>query len=469
MTFGQFIAILQARWKLAVLVLIATVAVVMAITVVLPKQYTATASFVVDAKPDPYSAITYGAMITPAFMTTQVDIIQSDRVAQRVVRSLKLTENPQVREKWQEATEGKGSVEVWLAESFQKNLDVRPSRESNVVTVSYKAEDPKFAAGLANAFVQAYLDTVLELKVDPAKQYSSFFDSRAKDARGTLEAAQVKLSAFQREKGIINADERLDVENARLNELSSQLVGLQAITSESGSRNAQATGSSGERMQEVLNNPIVGTLKADLSRAEVRLQEVNARLGDSHPQVVELKANIAELRIKISEETRRITGGVGVTNTINRQRETQLRAELEAQRAKVLQMKQVRDEGAVLSRDVENAQRAYDSVQARLTQSSLDSQSTQSNVSALTVASPPLEPSSPRSFLNALIAVFGGTLLGVLAAFFKEVSDRRIRTVEDISASLGIAVIGVMPKPGSAKSGQLATAAAQRRVIGHSA
>lgn len=468
MTFGQFIAILQARWKLAVSVFLGTVLLVMAISLLLPKQYTATASIVVDAKPDPYSAMGYPSMVTPSFMATQVDIIQSDRVAQRVVRTLKLAENPQVIEQWKMATEGQGSVEVWLAESFQKSLDVKPSRESNVVNVSYKAADPKFAAGLANAFVQAYLDTVLELKVDPAKQYSSFFETRSKEARTTLEAAQVKLSAFQREKGIFNADERLDIENARLAELSSQLVGIQAISSESGSRNAQAAGASADRMQEVLNNPIIGALKSDLSRAEVRLQEMGSRLGDNHPQVKEVKANIAELRIKISEETRRVTGGVGVTNTINRQREAQLRAELDAQRSKVLAMKQVRDEGSVLLRDVDNAQRAYDSILQRLTQSSLDSQSTQSNVNALTMATPPLDPSSPRILLNAIVAVFGGTLLGVMVAFIREISDRRVRSVEDISTSLGIPVIGILPKAGSKKSGRLAIADAQRRVIGHS-
>ena len=61
-----------------------------------------------------------------------------------------------------------------------------------------------------------------------------------------------------------------------------------------------------------------------------------------------------------------------------------MRAALEAQRAKVLRMKAVRDEGLVLVRDVENAQRAYDAVLARFTQTSLESQTTQSNVNVLT-------------------------------------------------------------------------------------
>ncbi|MDP0919638.1 hypothetical protein Q6272_31830, partial [Klebsiella pneumoniae] len=81
--------------------------------------------------------------------------------------------------------------------------------------VSYKGNDPRFAAAIANAFVAAYNETTLELKVDPARQYSSFFDLRAKEARDQLEQAQAKLSQFQAETGVIAVDERLDVENAR--------------------------------------------------------------------------------------------------------------------------------------------------------------------------------------------------------------------------------------------------------------
>lgn len=454
MTFGQFLAILRARFWSALLVFAVTVGTTVGVSLVLPKKYTATATVVMDLKPDPVTAAMYGGMASPAMMATQVDVLQSDRVAQRVVRNLKLTENPQVRAQWLEDAEGKGSIEQWLGQTFQKSMDVKPSRESSVIAVSYKAADPNFAAALANAFVQAYLDTTLELRVDPAKQYSSFFDTRAKEARETLEHAQSKHSAYQKEKGIIATDERLDVENSRLNELSSQLVALQALASESGSRQVQAQGASADKLQEVLNNPLVAGLKADLSRAEARLQELESRLGDAHPQVLEAKANIAAVRSKVEAETRRVTGGVGVTNTINRQRETEVRASLEAQRSKVLRLKAVRDEGAVLMRDVESAQRAYETVVARFNQSALESQNTQSNANVLTPASPPLAPSSPKVLLNIALSIFVGTLLAVGTALLRELMDRRVRSPQDVADAMGIAVIGVLPK------------AAGRRLIG---
>ncbi|MBC7938733.1 MAG: chain length determinant protein EpsF [Chitinophagaceae bacterium] len=449
MTFGQFLSILKARWWVVLLVLGITVGATLGVNLMLPKQYKASASVVVDFKPDPISAAIYGSAGSPVLMATQVDIIRSDRVAQRVVRNLKLNENPQVRQQWQDETQGQGSIETWLGTLFQRNMDVEPSRESSVIVVSYRAGDPRFAAGLANAFVQAYTDTTLELRVDPARQYSSFFESRSKDARETLEKAQTRVSTFQKDNGIIATDERLDIENARLNELSSQMTSLQAISAESSSRQTQAQGAQADRLQEVLNNPIVGSLKAEVNRSEARLQELNTRLGDNHPQVLEARASAQELRTRLDAETRRVTGGVAVSNTINRQREAEIRGSLEAQRAKVLRMKAVRDDGLVLLRDVENAQKAYDAIQQRFTQTTLESQTTQSNVNVLTQAVPPLAPASPRIFLNTLLSVLAGSLLAVGLALALELRDRRVRDLDDVVATLGLPVIGALPKPGS--------------------
>lgn len=449
MTLLQFLSILRARKWIALLVLALTVTTAVVVSLFLPRQYTATTTMVVDLRPDPLSPVIYQAAAMPAFIATQIDVITSDRVVQRVVRALKLAENPRIRESWQKATEGEGLIEAWIGESVKASMEVKPSRESNVITVSYKAGDPHFAANAANAIVQAYLDTSLELRVDPAKRYADFFDTRAKELRANVDRAQSRLSAYQREKGIIATDERLDFETQQLNQLSTQLTMLQALSAESSSRQAQAIGGSGDRLQEVINNPMLAGIRADLTRAEARLQELNARLGDSHPQVVEAKATISTLRGRLDAETRRVTGSVGVTNTINRAREGEIRAALEAQRVKVLRMKTVRDEGATLYRDVENAQRAYDAVLSRLNQTNLESQATQGNVYSLAQATPPLKPSSPKLFVNTVLATVVGLALAIGAAIVLELSDRRVRTVDEITQLLGLPALGIIPKPGA--------------------
>lgn len=449
MTFGQFLSILRARWWVAALIVAVAVGATLVISLLLPKQYRASGSVVIDFKPDPLSTVMFGGMASPAFMATQVDIIQSDRVAQRVVRNLKLAENPQIRSQWQDETGGQGSIESWLGSLFQRNMDVQPSRESSVISIAYRAPDPRFAAALANAFVQAYIDTSLELRVDPARAYSGFFDTRSKEARSALESAQTRLSTFQKDRGIVASDERLDIENARLNELSSQLTALQAVAAESSSRQNQAQGAQGDRITEVLNNPLILGVKSDISRGEARLKELSTRYGDAHPLVQETKANLAELRSRLDTETRKVTGSVGLINNVNRARENDVRASLDAQRQKVLKLKAVRDEGSVIMRDVENAQRAYDAIQQRFTQTSLESQTTQSNINVLSQAIAPLEPASPKVLLNTVLAAFVGTLLALATALALELRDRRVRSVDDITAAIELPVIGLMPRPDS--------------------
>jgi len=449
MNLQQFLLILKARYKIVLYTLLVTVASTMVISLLLPKQYSATATVLVDVKSsDPLGGILMQPTMVPGYMATQVDILKSQKVGLRVVEILKISKNPKAIEQWQDATDGKGNIDVWFADALGKKLDVRPARESNVIQISYAAADPKFAATLANTFAQAYVDTTLELKVEPARQYAAWFDERTKQLRDSLEKAQSKLSAYQREHGIVATDERLDIENARLSELSSQRTGIQAQKSDTQSRQAQAR-SNTDTLPEVLQNGLVQGLKADLARLESKLQEAGVRLGPNHPQVHQMESEAQSLRSKIEAETMRVVGSISSSNRVNAQRESEVKAALAAQKNKVLELKNQRDELSVLQRDAESAQRAYDLVIQRLAQSSLESQSTQTNIALLNRAVEPLKHSSPTITLNVALSMILGTMLGLGAAFVLELADQRIRGIDDLTLSLGLPVLGVIEKPRS--------------------
>jgi len=92
MNFVQFLAILRARYKVALGVFAVIVLGALVVSLVWPKSYTAAASVVIDSsKPDPLSAVLYSGGLNPSLVATQIDVIQSDRVAFKVVRNLKLT------------------------------------------------------------------------------------------------------------------------------------------------------------------------------------------------------------------------------------------------------------------------------------------------------------------------------------------------------------------------------------------
>jgi polysaccharide biosynthesis transport protein len=468
MTLTQIVAILGARWRSAVLVFIVVVASAVGLTMQLRKIYTASASVVLDVKsPDPIAGVVLPGMTVSGYMATQVEVLQSERVVIRALRAVGLDKDPARREDWREQTEERGDYAAWLAAGIIKNLDVKPTKESNVMSVSFSASDPTLAAQIANAVVKAYVDTTLQLRTEPAKQFSGMFDETTKAQREVLEAAQAKLSAFQQKKGIIATDERLDIENARLSELSTQLSVMQATATESEGRQREAAANS-DRMQEVLTNPMVTTLSADLARQQARLNEISERLGDRHPDVAQLRANIEELRTRLNGERARITGGITVNNTVNRSRLDTVRASLAEQRAKVLQMKGLRDEAAVLERDVINAQKLYDAGVTKLSQSALESQTTQTNVSILKAATPPPFPSSPRMGLIAAVAVMLGLAIGIGVAIIRERRDWRLRADSDVFEILNQPLLGVLPMgPRLARRGRQKTLrAVADRVLG---
>lgn len=442
MTFQQFLLILLARKKITFFALLATVATAVAVSLLQPKQYTAGTDVVVDVKsPDPIAGMVLPALAMPGYMATQVDIINSDRVAQKVVKLLKLDQNPEVQQDWQEATEGKSRIDVWLGGLLQKKLDVKPSRESNVIAIKFKANDPQFAAAVANAFAQAYIDATIELKAEPARQYSQYFEAQMKQRRDALEEAQAKLSKYQKEKGIVGTDERLNYENQKLNELQTQLV--IAETQSADTQSKQRTGGS-DTLAEVMQSPLINQLKADIARTESKLQDLAGNLGKNHPQYQRQEAELASLKQKLAAETRQVTAAVGTASRVSKEKEAELRAAIEAHKKRILQLKAQRDEASVLLRELESTQRAYDLVAQRLTQTNLESQSTQTNVSVLTPAVAPIEHSSPKLLLNTALAIFLGTLLGVGAALLMELLDRRVRSAEDIAEALNLPVLATI-------------------------
>lgn len=442
MSFLQFLNILRARWLLLVTVPVLFIALAVVITLVLPKQYTADTALVFDIKTfDPVGGA-LSPQLVPSYLATQIEIITSARVAREAAIALKLDEVPVIRQQWLTETGGKGNLLNWSAELLKKRLQVQPGRDSNLLTLRYTSIDPQFSAQVANAFADAYLKVALQMKVEPARQYAVWFDEQNRVLRDKLNTAQQRLSAYQREHGILAGTGQLDVESERLSELSSQLVDVQGKRADSSSRESQIAAA--DTLPEVLQSQLIVGLKADVARLESRRQQLLGQLGQNHPEVMRLDDEISSLKAQISSEVARIAVSLGTNTRISNQREEEIAAALEAQKQRVLQLKEHVDQIAVLQRDVDSANRAYDQVAQRLSQFNLESANQQVNVAILTRAEPPLSHASPRGKLNVIIATFLGGLLGIVAALLWELSAPRLRSSKDMQQLEGVAFLGVV-------------------------
>jgi len=427
------------------LVLALALTAALAASLLMPRKYTAQTSLLVDVRtPDPVAGAGMSGVIAPSYMATQVDIIGGDLVAQRVVKILKLDEDGETKAAWLKATEGRGSLDSWIAKELQSGLQVQPARESNVINITYKGGNADNVAQVVNAFAQAYLDTNLSLKTEPARLYATWFDDQSKVSRAKLEDAQARLSDYQQKAGIVSSDERVDYETTKLAQISTQLTAVQGETTDSQSkRNAR-----GDTVAEVMQSTLINGLKADIARLEARVSENNVNLGVNHPSRQRAEAELASLRGRLASESNRISASIETAYKVGKDRERELQASVNAQKTRVLALNKQRDELNVYRRDVEAAQRAYETVSQSASQTRLQSLTNQTNVVRLNTALAPIDPSSPKLPLNLMIAAFVGTLLGVGYAMVLELTNRRVRSSEDLVQMLDLPVLASISSNG---------------------
>ncbi|MET0264243.1 MAG: chain length determinant protein EpsF [Duganella sp.] len=443
MNFTQLFLALRARYKIILLVLAITVGAAVVITLLLPKTYKASTSIVLNTKGvDPVTGLTLPSQMLPGYIATQADIIRSKSVALKVVENLRLAEDPAVQAQFADGG-NTGDIKDWLATLLLNKLDIEPSRESSVLTISFKGADPQFVSAIANEFATAFMQFSVQLKTDPAQQASGFINTQTKLLREQYEAAQSRLSKYQKENNIYNADNRVDVETTRLNELSSQLVGVQAQLIDAQSRSRQASGNA-STSPDVQNNPLIQGLKSNLTIAEAKLAETSQRLAPNHPQYISAKSEVDKLRANLNEQIAIASSGVATGSQIAKQREGELRAALAAQKERVLALNTARDEFNVLTNEADNARRAYELATQRYNQTTLESKSNQADIAVLAKATPPSAPSSPRSMLNIALSIVVGLILGAGAVLVMELLDQRVRSSEHLADALGLPVLGVI-------------------------
>jgi uncharacterized protein involved in exopolysaccharide biosynthesis len=443
----DYVAALKHRWKLVLLILLMTVLAVSVWTLMSKRIYESSFSLLfkgfepTDANPRDQTANDALALGTPA------DVIASDLVAHEVVRNLKLAERPGTIERWRAATGGRGTVETWLAKNLSAGLIFTPStKSSNVLRVAFRSSDPDEAAAIANGFADQFLRTQLMLRVQPARIYSGWFQHRMSEVRARLEAAQARLTEFQRTHGLIGGD-HADVEMNRLTELSSELASAEAADAEAGSHATTDVANS----PEVQSSAVVQGLRTAIATEVAKLDQLRTTYGQNYPDVVASKAHLSALRSELAQAVGTAARAVKVAGNAAQGREVELRRRLEEQRSHVLALSSSQDQLAILQRDVNTAQLEYDGVTQRLNAMRLQSELPQADAYLLDRATPSFLPVSPNVPLRAILAVIIGMGLGISLVIFLEWRTPRFRTDQGLQQITGLPVFVSLERRGGAR------------------
>ena len=439
MTYLQLWRLLTMRWRVSVVCafLGAIVALIWAYSTV--PAYEATAQLMINVRaPETLGqggVQTMMDQVGPDYLSTQVDVIKSDRIARLVVQRLNLGSNTTFLEAM--GWKGRGSIEDFLATRLGYGLKVTPgSALSRVLDISYRASSGRFAAAAANAFAQAYVDTTLDLQAQPSRDNANWYQRRLAEVQRELSVAQERLSTRQKELGISSPSNQANPEDIRLQGISAQIANAQTADAAARSR------TTGGALPAILADPVIAGLQSDLAKLESQRAQLATTAGPNNPDYKQVVGQISALEKQVAAQKARLTAGTAVAAQQAAAAVSNLSAAADAEKKRAIDARAQHDEIGVLEQDVRNLQLVYEQMAARRSQLDLMGESTQSNVAVLSPASNPEKAVWPRKGLMLIGGFFLGGVAGLILIIGRELIDQRLRASSDYEAWLAIPDLG---------------------------
>ncbi len=443
------------------------------ITMLIVPRYTAAATVLIEQEVD---QIIEGSEIAPTvayqdterFLQTQVDVIQSRALAERVLEGEGLEADPSFYEAFEAEVPGERDLEGRYTRAsgldalrrdvalglLQANLSVDLPANSRLVYVRFESANPALSARIANAFAENLIESNLGRKFESSSYAREFLAQQLQEARQNLENSERELNQYSRAAGLIrvpgqgenaNQETTLSVTNdslVQVNLAASQATANRVSAQEQWQNIANVSVLS---VPEVLSNPAVQDLIRQRSQAQAALAQERARhLGD-HPSVQALEAQVSQLNTQIQEVGSSIKRSVYLDYQAALDRERSLQGRVNQLRADALTEQDQGVEYNVLKRVAETNRSLYDTLLERYNELNATAGATSNNISLVDRADVPREPSSPNLPLNMALALLAGLACAGGFVFVREQMDDHIRAPEDVEAKLGLPLLGLIP------------------------
>ncbi|SOD97201.1 Wzz/FepE/Etk N-terminal domain-containing protein [Caenispirillum bisanense] len=330
-------------------------------------------------------------------------------------------------------------------DTFREAVAVKPVHRSRVIAVQVESERPARAAALANALAEAYLTAQLEAKFDATRRANAWLDARIAALRDEVRLAEQAVADYRAAHGLTEA-RGTALTSQQMAEVNSQLILAKSRRSEAEARLAAMRGARDPATApEAIASPLVQKLKEQETAVLRRQSELAARYGDKHPRMIDVTAELDDLRRKIAAEVSAIAKGLENEVRVARAREDSLvrsLAELQGRDAR-------EDEAAITLRELEREAEAtrlmYESFLARFKETTQQQSLQEPDARIVSAAVAPVEPSFPRRLPALLVAVAASLAAGVALAFLRERLDRALRTAADVEAATGRPPLAMIP------------------------
>ncbi len=408
------------------------------------------------------------------YYRTQLKMLQSRRVAEKVVRSLGLADDPEFNPalaggplrraacwlsgllpgRGQAAKTGPvaATVDVYL-----QHLQVLPVINSRLIKVGFVSQDPGLAARISQAHAQAFIDMNLELRLKAAQDALAWLQQRLAEFRQKLRASEEALQRFKEREDILALEnlvstggeehitsQRLAELNTRLTEARTERIAKETLHQQL--RRLAGRPEMTESLPQVIDNPLIQKLKGDYIELSRRYSEMAERYGDKHPRMVALRAEMDNLRSRLAREVDKIAKSVEITYQVALAREQSLQKALEQTKEQAQRLNSKAIEYVTLKREVQQNRQLYEMIMRRAKETALTSGLRSSNITIVDRAEVPDRPQSPRPLPSLALAVVVGLMAGLGLALTLHYLDNTFHDPEDLRRSLGLPLLGSVGK-----------------------
>ncbi|MHB0804063.1 GumC family protein [Stutzerimonas nitrititolerans] len=464
-------AVWSRKWGIVLLV-----AVVAVLTAVLLSRmtpiYKAVASVIIEVKGTPVVSFQPANAPTEVseYLQTQLSLIQSRGVAEKVVRDLELTEHPEfdLRQQPGPLIDIGGMLDAIMGEEpeplteaqimdhatqvFMDRTTVWVEGKSQLVYLSVAMADKLMAAQAANHLATSYIEAQLEAKVEMSMTAASWMNTRLVDLRQNLKDSEDRLQAYLDAEGLVDMD---GVGTISANELS--LTGdrmidarRQRAEAESQFRQVESMRDQGwERLASVpavLGHPLIQQFKADRAHARSRVEDLSRRYGDRHPAMQSARSDLNAATASLRQQVEQVVASIERSYQLAVANENSLRASFNDNKEQIQDISRKEFKVRDLQREVEANRALYDTFMTRLQETTATSDLSSTNARIVDEAIPPAQASEPNTRLFMVVALFLALVVGIAQAIIREILDNTFKSSDEVETKLNLPVMGIVPQ-----------------------
>jgi capsular exopolysaccharide synthesis family protein len=424
-------------------------------------------------------------------IATEIGVVRSRKLAEKTVNKLNLDNDPE----FNPALQSPGLIESMLTsyhfipqtwftapaetvaddhsmtgiiDTFEDKLKVSNDGKSRIITIAFQSKNPITAARVANTLADEYIVERLDEKFDATQRANVWLADRLNTLRQEVQVSEDAVEKFRNENGLLRTQnptvpgtQGMTLTMQQVSQVSAEAITARTKFLEAQSRLAQLQRSGlangrgtveaalkDDNLTEVLQSPVIQNLRAQEADAQRRAADLAAQYGDRHPKMINVRAEVAEIREKIRTEVARVVEALKNEVTTQQAREQSLNTMLSKIKADAAR----NDIAEVQLRDLERQAQAnrtlYESFLTQFKQTQTQDSYQQPDADIISRASVPTLPSFPQKFVLILLSALTSFLIGVTLALICQNLDVAIRSMDQVRSLLGAYALGLVPAVG---------------------